>query len=104
MVETANARYHPGQIVQHRQYHYRGVIFDVDPTCLAELHPYSSALPHPERGQPWYHVLVDGSETITYVAEANLEADLHTGPVDHPLVRVLLGTYQGGRYYRGLDA
>ena len=103
MVETATARFHAGQIVQHRQYRYRGVIFDVDPCCLAGEELYVSDT-LPERGQPWYHVLVDGSEVVTYVAESSLIADRNHAPVDHPLVSVVFGSYQDGRYFRGLDA
>jgi len=101
MVEATTARFHPGQIVHHRLYCYRGVVFDVDPSCLVE--DEHEELPA-ERGQPWYHVLVDGSETVTYVAESSLEVDRNRDPVDHPLVSVVFGSYQGGRNYRGLDA
>ena len=40
----------------------------------------------PPKDEPWYHVLVDGSTQMTYVAERNLEADPDPGPIQHPLL------------------
>ncbi len=103
MVETAIVKFHPGQIVRHKQHRYRGVIFDVDLDCLAgEAFFYADEVV--ERGQPWYHLLVDGADVVTYVAESNLEADVSHRPVKHPLVGVIFGDYRDGRYFRGLDA
>jgi heat shock protein HspQ len=47
---------------------------------------------------PWYHVLVDGAEHTTYVAEHHLEPDERGKPIKHPLVAELCGEFQEGRY------
>ena len=47
---------------------------------------------------PWYHVLVDGAERTTYVAERHLESDARGEPITHTLVAELCGEFQDGRY------
>ena len=80
----------PGQIVRHKVYGYRGLIYDVDGRFsesrewLEKIEAYQSI-----EDMPWYHVLVDGESHTTYVAEDNLE--LATGidsvlEFDHPLL------------------
>ena len=63
-------RYHPGQIVRHRRYGYRGVVVDVDATFCGSDEWYEQvARSRPPKDAPWYHVLVDGAQHMTYVAE-----------------------------------
>ena len=47
----------------------------------------------------WYHVLVDGAEQPTYVAERHLESDERGKPITHPWVAELCGEFQEGRYF-----
>ena len=77
----------PGQIAQHRLYSYRGVVVDSDPECMADDSWYLSNQTQPSRNQPWYHVLVHGSDHSTYVAESNLEADSSGQPIEHPMLQ-----------------
>ena len=90
----------PGQVVRHRRYGYRGVIVDFDMRCLADDEWYSANRSQPQRDQPWYHVMVDGSTAITYAAQDNLLADDSSQPVDHPLVEQFFERMQRGRYER----
>ena len=78
----------PGQVVRHLSYAYRGLIVDSDPTCQAADTWYQSNQTQPDRLQPWYHVLVDGSHEATYVAQSNLKLDLSGNPVVHPLLNL----------------
>jgi heat shock protein HspQ len=87
-----------GQIIHHRRYDYRGVVVKVDPQCQADDEWYFCNRTQPNRGQPWYHVLVDGGRE-TYVAQDSLEPDTADGPVVHPLVSRLFPTFFEGRYY-----
>ena len=89
-----------GQAVSHRRYQYRGLVVDFDLRCRADEDWYSTNRTQPDRNQPWYHVLVDGSDAVTYAAQVNLEAD-HTGqPVHHSLVPHLFERFEAGRYER----
>ena len=82
--DTPHARFAPGQIVHHLRFDYRGVVADVDAEfSLGEEWYERNAVSRPPRDRPWYHVLVDGSDAVTYVAERNLEADPSAEPVAH---------------------
>jgi len=99
-----DCKYEPGQIVHHRSYGYRGVIYDVDECCEAEEEWYLSNKSQPRKDQPWYHVLVDGEQHTSYVAEENLERDEVPEPVQHPMLDDYFTRYEAGKYLRQLDA
>lgn len=88
-----------GTIVYHKKYEYRGVIASFDSVCQADDTWYSQNRTQPTRTQPWYHVLVDGSDATTYVAEENLEQTDTNDPIRHPLLKYFTLTYYQGRYY-----
>jgi len=78
----------PGQVVCHITYGYRGLVVDSDPKCQAPDAWYESNQTQPNRHQPWYHVLVDGSHETTYVAQSNLKLDQSGAPVVHPMLNL----------------
>jgi heat shock protein HspQ len=93
------ARFGVGDLVHHRLFSYRGVVVRVDPEFSLSDEWYAAvAKTRPPRDAPWYEVLVDESEDVTYVAERNLEPDEQSRPVRHPLVEDLLGDFLGSRY------
>ena len=89
-----------GQLVQHRRYGYRGVIVDYDLRCRAPDEWYESNQTQPDRNQPWYHVLVHGSDAVTYAAESNLTDDNSGQPIDHPLIDAFFSSFSGEHYVR----
>lgn len=93
-------RFHIGQLVRHRQYHYRGVVVDFDFSFQADDDWYYSNETQPRKDQCWYHVLVDKSSRITYVAQSSLEADPQGRAVDHPLTAHFFSKFENGRYVR----
>ncbi|MDH3582709.1 MAG: heat shock protein HspQ [Phycisphaerae bacterium] len=97
---TPPAAYRPGQLVRHRRYGYRGVVVDFDMICRAEDGWYYGNQTQPDRNQPWYHVLVDGSSISTYAAQGNLQADSSSDPIDHPLIDHFFSAFRGGAYVR----
>jgi heat shock protein HspQ len=101
---VSDCKYQPGQIIYHRGQGYRGVVYDVDPSCQATDEWYKSNKTQPARNQPWYHVLVDNEEHTTYVAEENIATDVRTDPINHPLIEQYFIDYADGQYRRGLDA
>lgn len=79
------AKFAPGQLVVHELFEYRGVVIDVDPYFKGSDSWYEQmAKSKPPKTSPWYHVLVDGAEMQTYVAERNLSADESGHPIEHP--------------------
>ncbi len=92
--------FEPGQLVCHRRYGYRGVVVDRDEFCQASKEWYSRNQTQPNREQPWYHVLVDGSLTCTYAASENLDVDSRGLPIRHPLLSQFFSEFRDGCYIR----
>lgn len=94
-----SAKFFVGQLVHHNRLDYRGVVFDVDAIFQGTDEWYEEvARSRPPKDFPWYHVLVDGAEHTTYVAERHLESDADSRPIQHPLIAELCGEFQEGRY------
>ena len=91
------ARFGIGQVVKHRLFPFRGVIFDVDPT-FNNTEEWWNSIPEeirPSKDQPFYHLLAENEETeyIAYVSEQNLLVDDANGPVRHPQIPEFFETY-----------
>jgi len=102
MVEVRTAKFRVGQVVRHRVFPFRGVIYDVDP-IFSNTEEWYAAIPEairPRKDQPFYHLLAENEETeyVAYVSEQNLVPDTESGPVRHPQVRELFGEYRNGYY------
>ncbi len=96
------AAFSVGQLVQHRLFGYRGVVYDVDATFQLSDEWYEQmARSRPPKDLPWYHVLVHTGTHMTYVAQRNLQADESSEPIDHPLVSQLFGELRDGCYEPG---
>lgn len=96
------AKFQIGQVVRHRIYPFRGVIFDVDPT-FSNTEEWWLAIPEdmrPAKDQPYYHLFAENSETeyVAYVSEQNLLADTSGEPVRHPEVADFFGELNDGIY------
>jgi heat shock protein HspQ len=100
-VAEERALFTVGDLVHHRLFGYRGVVFDVDAGFSGTQEWYEQvARSRPPKDAPWYHVLVDGASHTTYVAERNLEPDESLAPVAHPLLEHLFDAFDSGRYLR----
>ncbi|AKH20085.1 heat shock protein HspQ [Sedimenticola thiotaurini] len=96
------AKWNVGQLVQHKLFGYRGVIYDVDAEFqLTDAWYEQMAKSRPPKDEPWYRVLVDGSDYETYVAQCNLEADRVGKPIEHPDIGRVFRGFNGERYFAG---
>jgi heat shock protein HspQ len=103
MGRDGRARFHVGQVVHHRRFGYRGVVVDVDPQFgLTDEWYEEMARSRPPRDRPWYHVLVNDADHLTYVAERNLEPDASGEPISHPLLSRYFSRFEDG-HYRALE-
>src|SRR5215210_482588 len=96
------AKFSVGQIVRHRFFSFRGVIFDVDP-IFTNTEEWYQAIPEeirPSKDQPFYHLLAENAETeyIAYVSEQNLLPDGSGQPPRHPLVKEVFERDESGAY------
>lgn len=99
-IEDRPPEFEVGQLVRHKRYGYRGVIVAVDGHCKASPQWYFGNNTQPDRAQPWYHVLVDGSATVTYPAESSLMPETDLSPVRHPLLDLFFDGFADGRHLR----
>lgn len=84
------AKFAIGQIVKHRFYPFRGVIYDVDP-IFSNTDEWYNAIPaamRPRKDQPFYHLYAENEKGAyeAYVSEQNLLADGDGGPIKHPMI------------------
>ena len=98
----AHADFTIGEIVRHRIFEFRGVIFDVDPV-FANSEEWYQAIPEeirPSKDQPFYHLLAENADSsyLAYVSQQNLLPDDSLEPVDHPAIAGIFDAFADGRY------
>jgi len=101
MAMLPEAKFAIGQVVKHRLFPFRGVIFDVDPV-FNNTEEWWNSIPEeirPRRDQPFYHLLAENAESeyVAYVSEQNLLVDETGEPVRHPQVREYFEGFDRGR-------
>ena len=98
----ASARFGIGDVVRHKLFDFRGVVFDVDPV-FANSEEWYEAIPEairPSKDQPFYHLLAENAEQsyIAYVSQQNLVHDESDEPIDHPAIAAYFDGFEDGRY------
>jgi heat shock protein HspQ len=108
MMMSRNAKFQIGQVVKHRFFPFRGVVFDVDPE-FANSEEWYEAIPEnirPRKDQPFYHLLAENAEAyyVAYVSEQNLVSDQSGDPIEHPEITELFEGQKDGVYvaHKGL--
>jgi len=64
-MKARDAKFALGQVVKHRVFPFRGVIFDVDPE-FNNTEEWWQAIPaeiRPRKDQPFYHLLAENAES-----------------------------------------
>ena len=102
--KTRTAKFQIGQVVKHRVFPFRGVIFDIDPE-YNNTEEWWLSIPaevRPRKDQPFYHLFAENAETeyIAYVSEQNLLPDTSEMPVRHPQVAEVFERDDSGAYHR----
>jgi len=101
-MEARVAKFGIGQVVRHRVYPFRGVIYNVDPS-FANTEEWWRSIPEevrPAKDQPFYHLYAENTESqyVAYVSEQNLVLDNSGEPISHPQVEELFVRTDGGEY------
>jgi heat shock protein HspQ len=96
------AKFAIGQVVRHRIFPFRGVVFDVDPV-FANTEEWWESIPEdirPTKDQPFYHLLAENEDNsyVAYVSEQNLLPDDTGEPVGHPQTSVIFESFDHGQY------
>ncbi len=97
-----DAKFSIGQVVRHRVYPFRGVIYDVDPV-FGNSDEWYEAIPEavrPRKDQPFYHLYAENEESVyeAYVSEQNLLPDEDDTPLRHPRIAVDFERSGNGTY------
>ena len=102
--KTRTAKFQIGQVVKHRVFPFRGVIFDID-SEFNNTEEWWLSIPaevRPRKDQPFYHLFAENAETeyIAYVSEQNLLPDTSEKPLRHPQVAEVFERDGSGAYHR----
>ena len=101
-IHIPEARFGIGDVVRHKIFDFRGVIFDVDPE-FTNSEEWYEAIPEalrPSKEQPFYHLLAENADDsyIAYVSQQNLVRDDSEEPIEHPAVATMFEALEDGRY------
>ena len=101
-MKRAKPKFAIGQVVKHRLFPFRGVVFDIDPE-FDNTEEWWQSIPEerrPSKDQPFYHLFAENAETeyIAYVSEQNLLLDESGDPIRHPQVAELFELDDSGKY------
>ena len=101
-MDIPTARFGIGDVVRHKMFDFRGIIFDVDPV-FANSEEWYEAIPEalrPSKDQPFYHLLAENAESsyVAYVSQQNLVVDESDDPIDHPVISTMFEKADDGGY------
>jgi heat shock protein HspQ len=101
-MDAKEAKFKIGQVVKHRLFPFRGVVFDVDPE-FNNTEEWWLSIPEevrPRKDQPFYHLLAENDQTtyVAYVSQQNLLVDESGEPVRHPEVKSYFAEFKGDHY------
>tara|TARA_B100001057_G_scaffold476271_1_gene544027 strand:+ start:293 stop:616 length:324 start_codon:yes stop_codon:yes gene_type:complete len=104
MPNKNTAKFSIGEVVKHRHFDFRGVIYDVDFEFNNSEEWYQS-IPkdvRPRKDQPFYHLLAESNDVTyeAYVSEQNLLVDNSNEPVKHPLIEEIFEGKKGSCYFK----
>ena len=101
-MKARTAKFQIGQIVRHRIYSFRGVVFDIDPE-FNNTEEWWLSIPEevrPRKDQPFYHLLAENAETeyVAYVSEQNLLPDTSGEALRHAGIAEMFERDAAGAY------
>ena len=107
-MKQGNAKFNIGDVVRHRVFPFRGVVFDVDPE-FANTEEWWNSIPaevRPVKDQPFYHLLAENDDTeyVAYVSEQNLMSDDSDVPLRNPQVYQIFDRAPTGQLKHANDA
>ena len=102
-MKASSAKFAIGQVVRHRIFDFRGLVFDVDPE-FDNTEEWWLSIPEevrPRKDQPFYHLFAENAETeyVAYVSEQNLLADDSGLPLRHPQLNDFFVEDEDGRLH-----
>ena len=98
------AKFSIGDVVKHKHFDFRGVIYDVD-FEFNNSEEWDESIPknvRPRKDQPFYHLLAENDDITyeAYVSEQNLLKDMSGEPIKHPLINEIFSGKKGSTYFK----
>ena len=96
------AKFSIGDIVRHKHFDFRGVIYDFEFNNSEEWYQSIPKNVRPRKDQPFYHLLAENDEITyeAYVSEQNLLTDNSEEPIKHPLINEIFSGRKGSSYFK----
>ena len=98
------AKFSIGDVVKHKHFDFRGVIYDVDFEFNNSEEWYQSIPKNvrPKKNQPFYHLLAENDDVTyeAYVSEQNLLVDDSEDPIKHHLINEIFSGKKGSTYFK----
>ena len=98
------AKFSIGDVVKHKHFDFRGVIYDVDFKINNSEELYQSIPKNvrPRKDQPFYHLLAENDDLTyeAYVSEQNLLFDDSEEPIKQPLINEIFSAKTGSSYFK----
>ena len=103
-MSVQKAKFSIGDILTHKHFDFRGVIYDVDFEFTNSEEWYESIPKNvrPRKDQPFYHLLAENEDVTyeAYVSEQNLLKDDSKEPIKHPLINEIFSGKKGSSYFK----
>ena len=98
------AKFSIGDVVKHKHFEFRGVIYDGDFEFNNSEEWYESIAKNvrPRKDQPFYHLLAENDDITyeAYVSEQNLIKDYSGDPIKHPMLNEIFSGKKGSTYFK----
>ena len=103
-MSVQKAKFSIGDVVKHKHFDFRGVIYDVVFEFNNSEEWYESIPKNvrPRKDQPFYHLLAENEDVTyeAYVSEQNLLKDDSKEPIKHPLINEIFSGKKGSSYLK----
>lgn len=89
-----------GSVVKHKQEGFYAVVTDYDMYFINDEEIYAKDESAPSKDKPWFYVLINKTNAISYIAQENLELVENPEEIEHPLVDFFFDGFDGTQYIR----
>ena len=89
-----------GAVVKHKQDDFTAVITDYDMYFINDEEIYKKDKTQAAKDKPWYYVLINKTNAISYISQENLELLENPDTIEHPLTDFFFDGFDGEMYIR----
>lgn len=89
-----------GSLVKHKKEGYIAVVTDYDMYFINDEEIYAKDESAPARDKPWFYVLINKTNAISYISQENLEPVETDEEIEHPLIDFFFDGFDGEKYIR----